>query len=687
MALLLLWAAGWYGWNGGLGLFWCTAVLAVVALALLRPLPATARAAVWSVLTLAIVALAANIERVTPAGEVRDLLRAYQYDRVVTSLFALGLAALCFRPSPATVALAVAATLPVTMLTLARGQATPGRGSHGAAIVWGLLALTVLLQQAERWSAARATPGPGGARREWWPRLTAPLAMLALALLLAPWLERGARTVRERLTGLASRRSFASRYMRRGGELTLRPPPAGWGGRLRVALTIDAPAPPGYLREAAYTRYGGGEWMAEQPEAAALEAEMAAPGAEDNDARELYVLGTNSPPADGGAAIATWRYRVMDGSLVAGLCLPGAALRLRVEGAAPWMDRDGCVRAEADTLPPEEYEVEVPAAPESAASTVVVLSRAPRAAAYLSVPGHLAAAVSNWVTECEGLAESGGAAAAAAAVTRHFERHFHYSLETPRPGPGVDRLESFMAARQGHCVLFASAAAMMLRSAGWPTRVVGGHYCHETHPFDRQYVVRARDAHAWAEVWDAGARRWLLVEATPEAGLPTAWPRPSRPRLAWEWLAFGWRTILSAMRRVNIIGAIAAAGVWLFEAALGRPWFWVAVVPLLAGWYWWRRRGRGADGSAEALLRRELAREMARLERRVAPPHMRRQAHESWSVWVRRLAESMPADRRAARLAELVERYESLRYGAGPTAADVAQWRADARAFAVNRLR
>ncbi len=678
-ALLLLWAAGWYGWGGGLGLFWFTAVLALAALALPRPLPSTARAFIWSALALAVVALAVNIERVTPAGDVRDMLRAYQYDRVVTLIFALGLAALCFRPTHTTVALAAAASLPLIMLTLARAEALPGSRGHEAPIVWGVLALIILLQQAERWSAARARPGPGGAWREWWPRLAAPLAVLALALWLAPWLERGAHLARERLARLTSRHNFASRYMRRGGELTLRPPPSGWGGHLRSALTIEAPAPPGYLREAAYSRYAGGEWMAEQPETAELEAERELLREAEDDDRNLYLLTTNRPPAGGGVALVTWRYIVMDGRLVNGLCLPGAARRLRLAGGAPWMDRDGCVRAAPETLPPEDYQIELPTgAAAAAAAAPVALAREPLAAAYLDVPSHLSATVSNLAEDCAGLLESDNAEAAAAAVIRHFERHFSYSLKPPPPRAGGDRLQSFMEARQGHCALFASAAAMALRAQGWPTRVVAGYFCHERQPFGHRYVARARDAHAWAEVWDARARRWLLVEATPATGMPTAWPRPSRLRLAWEWLAFGWRAAVAAVQRVNIIGAVAAAGVWLFEVVVVRVWFWGALLPLAALWHWWRRRRRGEGESAQARLRRLLTREMTRLERRAAPAHLRRQAEECWNVWARRMRQTLPPES-AARLADLVERYETLRYGDAPGAAAVAQWRFDAR--------
>lgn len=54
--------------------------------------------------------------------------------------------------------------------------------------------------------------------------------------------------------------------------------------------------------------------------------------------------------------------------------------------------------------------------------------------------------------------------------------------------------------RRGHCELFASAMALMLRSLGVPARVVSGFRGGEWNALDQSYTVRANMAHLWVEV-------------------------------------------------------------------------------------------------------------------------------------------------------------------------------------------
>lgn len=65
----------------------------------------------------------------------------------------------------------------------------------------------------------------------------------------------------------------------------------------------------------------------------------------------------------------------------------------------------------------------------------------------------------------------------------------------------------------GYCVHFASAAAVLLRSAGIPARYVTG-YLVDTKPGEPT-IVTTDHAHAWAEYYDEAARRWRILDATP----------------------------------------------------------------------------------------------------------------------------------------------------------------------------
>ena len=66
----------------------------------------------------------------------------------------------------------------------------------------------------------------------------------------------------------------------------------------------------------------------------------------------------------------------------------------------------------------------------------------------------------------------------------------------------------------GYCVHFATAATVLLQAAGIPARYVTGYIADLSDSY--MAVVRAEDAHAWAESWLPGYG-WTILEATPSA--------------------------------------------------------------------------------------------------------------------------------------------------------------------------
>ncbi len=101
------------------------------------------------------------------------------------------------------------------------------------------------------------------------------------------------------------------------------------------------------------------------------------------------------------------------------------------------------------------------------------------------------------------------------AVTAFLNRHCRYSLDFQPPHRRDPVLHFLMQERKGHCELFASSAALLLRSMDLPTRYVTGLVCEERHPYSPYYISRAADVHAWCEVWLPDEKQWVLVEATP----------------------------------------------------------------------------------------------------------------------------------------------------------------------------
>ena len=73
--------------------------------------------------------------------------------------------------------------------------------------------------------------------------------------------------------------------------------------------------------------------------------------------------------------------------------------------------------------------------------------------------------------------------------------------------------EFWFDSRKGFCEHIASSCVVLMRAMDVPARVVTGYQGGERNDVDGFWVVRQRDAHAWAEVWLAG-RGWVRVDPT-----------------------------------------------------------------------------------------------------------------------------------------------------------------------------
>ncbi len=77
-------------------------------------------------------------------------------------------------------------------------------------------------------------------------------------------------------------------------------------------------------------------------------------------------------------------------------------------------------------------------------------------------------------------------------------------------GPGA--MEEFLfTTKKGHCELFASTFALLLRIAGVPARLVGGYLGGEYNDVGGYYLVTADRAHIWVEAWLEGSG-WVRVD-------------------------------------------------------------------------------------------------------------------------------------------------------------------------------
>jgi len=102
----------------------------------------------------------------------------------------------------------------------------------------------------------------------------------------------------------------------------------------------------------------------------------------------------------------------------------------------------------------------------------------------------------------------------AVALQSYLRDNFGYTLDPSGIDPH-DPIPSFLfAVRKGYCEYFASAMTVMLRALGVPARPVNGFQTGTYNRVGGDFVVRARDAHTWVEVYFP-RYGWVAFDPTP----------------------------------------------------------------------------------------------------------------------------------------------------------------------------
>jgi protein-glutamine gamma-glutamyltransferase len=209
-----------------------------------------------------------------------------------------------------------------------------------------------------------------------------------------------------------------------------------------------------------------------------------------------------------------------------------------------------------------------------------------------------------------------------------------YTLDIPPLPAGADAVDQYLFEdKQGFCEQIGTALVVMLRSLGVPARLAVGFTPGERNPFTGLWEVRAKDAHAWAEVWFPGVG-WQAFD--PTASVPFAGDPFSSSAGA------GLATFLK-----NRLPSIPA---WLPEAAAVL----VAVgIPLATvGWLSVQRRRRRRAWEALPWA----AQQLERLEKVGAVRGRSRREWESAARYADVLAQSVLPDPRLRTVATLLER-------------------------------
>lgn len=105
------------------------------------------------------------------------------------------------------------------------------------------------------------------------------------------------------------------------------------------------------------------------------------------------------------------------------------------------------------------------------------------------------------------------------ALSMFRNQNYVYTLKPPILRDNeVDRF--LFDSKRGFCENYAGSFALLMRTAGIPSRIVTGYQGGEFNQVGKYLIVRQSDAHAWTEVWFEG-KGWIRVD-------PTAAVSPSR---------------------------------------------------------------------------------------------------------------------------------------------------------------
>ena len=159
-------------------------------------------------------------------------------------------------------------------------------------------------------------------------------------------------------------------------------------------------------------------------------------------------------------------------------------------------------------------------------------------------------------------------------ICRRLQSEFQLERGEQRGTASVSPIVEFLRERRGPEYLFATTAALMLRSQGYATRLVSGFYVRPERyePRRRQTPVLGEDVHFWCEIL-VGPGTWATVEAAP--GYIVEGPPPG----LWQRFSAALTGMLSTVMRHWLVSGVT--GVLVCAAFRRRAWLIDAVRTLI----------------------------------------------------------------------------------------------------------
>jgi hypothetical protein len=218
-------------------------------------------------------------------------------------------------------------------------------------------------------------------------------------------------------------------------------------------------------------------------------------------------------------------------------------------------------------------------------------------------------------------------AIAADRIKDYFQQHFFYSLYLGTETDPDLALRNFMLnSKAGHCEYFAAATVFLLRQNGIPARLVTGYSVTEYQPEQDFFLVRRRDAHAWAIAYLNGI--WQPIDST-----PAQWQtvEANNANSLWQTLSDAWSNSLFILQQWSITDSQDLS----FKLVA------LLIMALYLGKRFFNRQGLARSRVKPSAIKPVYAgldSEFYQLEQRLQNTPQARFDNESLQHWVERLA-------------------------------------------------
>ncbi len=234
----------------------------------------------------------------------------------------------------------------------------------------------------------------------------------------------------------------------------------------------------------------------------------------------------------------------------------------------------------------------------------------------------------------------------------YFSTQYTYSLDLEGRGEYATPVQNFLYhTKAGHCELFATSTALILRAVNIPSRYTTGFIVHEYSKLENRLLVRQRDAHAWVKVFIDG--KWENFDTTPAISLQADMER-SDPSLFLDALSFiGFK--FSQLRHETGAKLMEEYGFWL-------------VLPLAVILFFRLKKAntiKRAKQKDESIKKEVLDSHQAlfyRIEKILLKKGYPKYPHETYFIWFNRISYCFKDPAVKARFLSVISQYHKWRF-------------------------